>query len=231
MEITWLSQGSFLFESNGTRLLVDPYISNCLEFKGLKRLVEFPLSFEALKPDMLICTHNHLDHLDPESVREIARLYPDCVIAGPISCCEHFIKLKIPASQIKLLEQDKSYALNDIKITPVLAIHSEPDAIGIVLESKDKKIYLSADTEYDEDLLNEQSANADMVLICINGRLGNMSLEDALKIVIALRPDIALPMHYGLFAQNTANPQPFVDCCNNNGIKSFVMQVGETFEL
>lgn len=227
MEITWLSQGGFLFESHGTRLLADPYMSDCLEFKGLKRIVEFPLTFEALKPDMLICTHDHLDHLDPESVREIARLYPDCVIAGPISCCEHFRKLEIPEAQIKLLEQGKPYKLNDMKITPVPAIHSDPEAIGIVLESEARKVYLSADTEYDSGLINDHTVNSDLVLICINGRLGNMALEDALKVVTALRPDVALPMHYGLFAQNTADPQPFIDYCNNHGIKSFELQVGK----
>lgn len=35
MKITWLSQGSFLFEAQGKRILIDPYMSNCLDDKGI----------------------------------------------------------------------------------------------------------------------------------------------------------------------------------------------------
>ena len=125
MKITWLSQGSFLFESNGTRVLVDPYMSDCLESKGLKRMVEFPLSFDELKPDMLICTHDHLDHLDPETVSKIAELYPECLIAGPISCCGHFRELGI--KNIRQLDIGRSFIFKGIEITPVPAAHSDPE--------------------------------------------------------------------------------------------------------
>jgi L-ascorbate metabolism protein UlaG (beta-lactamase superfamily) len=231
MKITWLSQASFLFKSNETRILVDPYMSDCLEFKGLKRMVEYPLSFAELKPDMLVCTHDHLDHLDPETVQKIAKLYPECIIAGPESCCDHFRKLEIPEENIKQLDWGKDFLCNGIKITPVFAVHTAPHAIGLVIEADEKKVYLSSDSEYDEKLINEFTKDCDLILICINGRLGNMSLEEALKIVKKLKPETALPMHYGLFAENTADPQPFVDECLRTGIKSFKMTLGEGFEL
>jgi L-ascorbate metabolism protein UlaG (beta-lactamase superfamily) len=231
MKITWLSQGSFLFESKGSRILVDPYMSDCLECKGLKRMVKFPLSFEELKPDMLICTHDHLDHLDPETVSKIAQLYPECIIAGPKSCCEHFQKLGVHGENIIRLEWKKSFIFNEIKITPVFAVHTAPHAVGLVMDADRKRIYLSGDSEYDEQLVNEFTAGCDLILICINGRLGNMSLEEALKVVKAAKPNRALPMHYGLFAENTADPAPFIDECVKAGIKSFEMTLGKEFEL
>lgn len=231
MKITWLSQGSFLFESNGTRILVDPYMSDYLEIKGLKRMVEFPLSFAELKPDMLICTHDHLDHLDPETVRKIAKIYPECLIAGPESCCDHFRELGINEKNIKQLNWEKTFTFNKIKITPVFAVHTAPHAVGLVIETDGVKVYLSGDSEYDEKLINEFTTGCDLILICINGRLGNMSLEEALKVVKAAKPQTALPMHYGLFAENTADPQPFIDECLNAKIKSFEMTLGKEFEL
>jgi L-ascorbate metabolism protein UlaG (beta-lactamase superfamily) len=231
MEITWLSQGSFLFESDGARILIDPYMSDCLEFKGLKRLVDFPLTFEELRPDILICTHDHLDHLDPGTVREIAALYPECLIAGPVSCCRHFRKLEIPEKSIKKLECGKVFELNGTKITPVFALHTEPEATGLLIEAGGKRVYLSGDTEYDDKLINDFTRGCDLLLICINGRLGNMSLEKALKVAENIKPRIALPMHYGLFAENTADPKPFIAGCVKAGIKSFEMFVGGGFEL
>lgn len=231
MEIRWLTQGSFLFVSNGTRILVDPYMSDCLEAKGLKRLVEYPLSFEELKPDMLICSHDHLDHLDPETVEHIAKLYPECLFAGPISSCEHFKTLGVAESQIILLERNKPVGQGEVNITPVMAIHSDPEAIGLVIEAENKKLYLSADSEYADDLVCVMTQNCDLILICINGRLGNMTLAEALNVVQAAKPLTALPMHYGLFAENTADPQPFIDGCIKNSINSFEMKPGVKFEL
>lgn len=231
MKITWLSQGSFLFEAQGNRILVDPYMSNCLDDKGMERLVEFPLALPDLLPDILICSHNHLDHLDPESVQKIVEAYPNCTIAGPLSSCEHFKKLGISLNQIHKLPVGEKLALPGVIITAVTAHHSEPQAIGLVIETDGKKYYLSADTTYDKDLVNDKTRGSDVVLICINGRLGNMNLEEALAIVKTIKPKTALPMHYGLFAANTADPQPFVDGCKEAGIDSFTMELGKTFEL
>ena len=92
MNITWLTQGSFLFESNGTRIIIDPYVSDFLETQGLKRMVDFPLSLEELKSDFLICSHDHLDHLDPETIEKIAKMYPECIFAGPKSCSTYALR-------------------------------------------------------------------------------------------------------------------------------------------
>lgn len=231
MQITWMTQGSFLFEIKGVRILVDPYMSDFLETKGLKRMVEYPLSFEELKPDMLLCSHDHLDHLDPETVSKIAEIYPACVMAGPVSCCNHFSELGIaPERQIKLTRFE-AVDFQGIKITPVFAKHSDPEAVGIVFEAEDKKVYLSGDSEYDAQLFVDEVKDCDLVLICINGRLGNMTLEEALKVVKTIKPRQALPMHYGLFAENTADPAPFISGCKAAGIDSFEMELGKGFEL
>jgi L-ascorbate metabolism protein UlaG (beta-lactamase superfamily) len=230
MNITWLTQGSFLFENNDTRIVVDPYMSNCLETRGLKRLVDFPLSLEELKPDLLICSHDHLDHLDPETVKKIAALYPKCIFWGPKSCCEHFRQLGIAEDKIVLLEEGETYTFGKFSIIPVPAMHSDPDSVGFVIE-EDKKVYLSADSKYDDGLINKYNSDSDVVLICVNGTLNNMSINDALNVVKQIKPKFAFPMHYGLFAGHTVHPKPFVDGCEKLGIKSKALQAGISCEL
>jgi len=230
MNITWLTQGSFLFENNGTRILVDPYMSDFLETHGLKRLVKFPMTFEELRPDVLICSHDHLDHLDPETVQQIAEIYPKCIFVGPKSCCEHFQKLGISSSRLVLLEIGQLVEFGAIKVTPVVAFHSDPNAVGLVFEM-DKKVYLSADSNYDDRLVNEFTLDSDIVLICVNGTLNNMSIDDALNVVKQIKPKAAFPMHYGLFAENTVDPKSFIDGCKKIGIKSKALQVGRSCEI
>ena len=83
MKITWLGQGGFLLESQGFRLVVDPYISNCVfQKEGLARLHPFPVPMQELKPDLVLVTHDHMDHLDPEEYRWSVRLIPNAAMRG-----------------------------------------------------------------------------------------------------------------------------------------------------
>lgn len=244
MNIRWLTQGAFLFElpdAGGARILVDPYMSDCLESKGFKRLVPFPVKLEELRPDMLVCTHDHLDHLDPETVAAIAGHYPACRLAGGAGCLKHFAKLGIAEQRCVLLQAGSRMSVADgLDIMPVPAFHSDPHALGLVFcapragegkKCKQQKIYLTGDTEYDERLVNEHTIGCDVLLVCVNGRLGNMNADQALTLAKRLRPAAALPMHFGLFAENTANPQPFVKGCKEAGITSWVMEPGKAYKV
>lgn len=232
MKFRWLTQGSFLFESNGKRLLIDPYMSDFLETRGVKRMVKFPLPLGELKPDIMICTHDHLDHLDPESVVKIAEEYPDCIFAGPERAFNHFVELGISDNRRKLFQIGQSRILAGFDIMPVFAKHSDPSAVGIIISADDRKVYLSGDTEFDEKITsNPLLKKMDLILICINGRLGNMNLQQALDVVKKLHPVSALPMHYGLFAENTADPLPFIEKCNSESIKSFEMEYDKFYNI
>ncbi|MBM4156167.1 MAG: hypothetical protein FJ221_14250 [Lentisphaerae bacterium] len=66
MKATWLGQSGYLLEGGGVRLAIDPYLSDAVErAQGLKRLVPPPCTVAELAPDVLLITHDHLDHLRP----------------------------------------------------------------------------------------------------------------------------------------------------------------------
>ena len=98
-----------------------------------------------------------------------------------------------------------------------------------------KTIYVSGDTRHHIDLAKEVKACAgadiDLVLICINGRMNNMGVDEAVKVVNQLQPRVASPMHYGLFAENTVDPEPFAHKCHSLGIRSFVFPIGKPINL
>ena len=232
MKITWLTQGGFLLESGGTRLLIDPYRSDFLEKNHhLTRLAPFPLALEELKPDWYFCTHDHLDHLDPETVAAVAQAYPDCRFAGPASCYAHFQKMELSPALCVLAVPGEPLRCGAFELLPVAAFHSDPKAVGLLIIADGHRVYLSGDTLYQPELINPATRSADTVLICINGRLGNMNDVEALKTVEQLHPQTAIPMHYGLFAENTADPQAFLDGCRALGIRNFSMTPGKEFTL
>ncbi len=232
IRITWLGQGGFFFVSKDCRLLVDPYISDCIQrIQGLKRLHPFPLQLNSLRPDTLLVTHDHLDHLDPEGVEEIHLRYPACHFAGPARAHDHFRRLNIAEEMLTEIAPDSQTTFGDITVTAVFAAHSDPSACGYVIEANDQRIYLTGDTLFDERLFSPQTTDVDLLLICINGKLGNMNADEALRCIERLRPRMALPMHYGLFAENTADPAPFIEACRHLGVSSFPMTIGKEFTL
>jgi L-ascorbate metabolism protein UlaG (beta-lactamase superfamily) len=235
MKLTWLLQGGFLFEIASQRIVVDAYLSDIVEVREkLTRLSKSPISLEALRPNVWICTHDHLDHFDPPTIEKAAAMYPKCCFVGPPSVCQHLRELGIDAKRIIPLAKGNSTNISgNISIKAVPAYHSDPEAIGLIVESEQKRIYLSGDTLWTDDLRQEvrDFGALDLILICINGKLGNMNTDEAIELVQILHPKLAIPMHYGLFAENTADPKYFVEACQKSGISSLALEPGREYAL
>ena len=236
MEITWIGGGGFIFEDLGHRLVVDPYLSDVVE-RTLKwtRLEEPPISTEDLRPDIVFCSHNHIDHLDTVAAPEIAEYYPACRFIGPKSVTDDLVGMDIDTKRLTTLKPGKKIQMECFELIAIPAYHSDKYSIGLIVEANQKKIYISADTLYHpelaRDVLDYSGGDIDLVLICINGRLGNMDTDEAINIVGKLQPRIASPMHYGLFAENTEDPGLFVNKCKEIGISSFLFKTGRPVNL
>ena len=69
MKITWLGQAGLLFESNEIKIIIDPYLSNSVESIQPHFWRRMPVDEKFLKitPDVIVLTHDHLDHTDTDS--------------------------------------------------------------------------------------------------------------------------------------------------------------------
>ena len=72
MKITWLGQAGLLFKNDNVKIMIDPYLSDSVKKINPKNYRRVPVneSFFEIKPDVMIFTHNHLDHYDPETVEK-----------------------------------------------------------------------------------------------------------------------------------------------------------------
>lgn len=229
--ITWLGQGSFLLEINGSRLLVDPFLSDIVEHRlGFKRLIAPPLESNELNPDYIFITHDHIDHFDPIGLTQIHKEYPKTPVYGPYSVMKKAEELGFDPSIMHAVSKNKSYQLGPFMLVITPAYHSDPYSVGCIINVDNKQLYLSADTTFSENLLKEVKSLAkgkiDLVLVCINGKMGNMNWQEAVSLVGTLSPRIAIPMHYGMFAENTEDPNPFIQACKTIGVNSFELIPG-----
>jgi N-acyl-phosphatidylethanolamine-hydrolysing phospholipase D len=80
-QLTWLGHASFLFQYRGRNVLMDPVFSErCspVQFVGPRRHTPAPLSVAELPLiSHVLISHNHYDHLDENTVRELHRRFGD----------------------------------------------------------------------------------------------------------------------------------------------------------
>ena len=205
-------------ESGETAILIDAG-KNAKKLRSA--LTEIGSSID--KIDAIFITHDHADHYDPESVRSIIAVYPECKCLGPTSTLNHFIKDGYNKSNFTKLDVGESTKFDDVEIIAVPAYHSDKLAVGYIFKIAGKNVYISGDTIYDPTLsadIKKACANIDIMCICINGKLGNMPWEESVKVVSEVKPKFVYPMHYGLFARNTEDTRPFLREVKAMGIET-----------
>jgi len=90
VRLWWLGQAGFAFKTPSGRIVfADPYLSDAVErLHGFKRLSLAPLAAGHVRADIVVLTHEHTDHLDPDALPVITRNNPQCRFAGPDGCRE-----------------------------------------------------------------------------------------------------------------------------------------------
>ena len=69
LKIRWIGQSGYILSDDKTIICIDPYLSNVVDrIAGRGRMVNPPFAPEELKCDVVICTHNHLDHVDIDAI-------------------------------------------------------------------------------------------------------------------------------------------------------------------
>ena len=224
VKIKWLGQSGLLFDSGKLRVCIDAYLTDhvfeTFGQPGLKRMRPAPLSPENLNADFYCISHDHADHYDPKSVAAAAAA--NARFIGSESAAGHFAKDGHDCSKFVPLRPGDEFSSGGMRMRAVPAKHSDASAVGFVLELGDLLLYASADTLYFPELAGEVARAAggkiDAAFVCINGKLGNMNWREAAQLVEALQPRLAVPMHYGLFADNTEDPTPFLEAVRKKGI-------------
>ena len=73
MTIRPLGQSGYQLKTEKSEIIIDPYLSDSVNrVAGRPRLLPLPISPAEISCDAVICTHDHLDHLDPDTVTEIS---------------------------------------------------------------------------------------------------------------------------------------------------------------
>lgn len=217
----WLGGTGFVFKTPaGMQIYVDPYLSNCVVgIFGIERDFPTPIRAEEARPDLVIATHWHEDHLDPESIPLIAK-HSQTQFLAPPSCISRMAGWGIARDRMTAITVGQSHTFPDVQITAVAARHvagvpgwETDDAIGLLFDFGGLRVYHSGDTEYDLRLrtLAYTQQPIDAALLVINGAGGNMNAHEAALLAWQLKVKTVIPMHHRLWKDFTGGEQATLD--------------------
>lgn len=216
MKIRWIGQNGYQLKTAQTEILIDPYLSDIVNrVEGRERLVPCAIDPKTIRADAVVCTHNHIDHLDPDAAEEMTQ---DQLF---VTTHEGFETLKqMGKTNVRTFSQGEQMQIGDIRLTAVFADHP-CEVFGLIVEADGVRLYFSADSLYNEKLFEIAAYHPDVTFICINGKLGNMNYEEAAITAKKIGAKVNVPTHYGMFASNTEDPAKFTALVPNHFVMEF----------
>jgi L-ascorbate metabolism protein UlaG (beta-lactamase superfamily) len=130
LAVTWYGHSTVLVEIDGRRVLVDPVWSDRASpspLLGPKRMYPVPTGLDALpRLDAVLISHDHYDHLDLPTVRELLRLGPavlDGPFVVPLGVGAHLRSWGVPADRVVELDWGGQVRVRDLTLTCAEARH------------------------------------------------------------------------------------------------------------
>ncbi len=215
--VVWFGHSSYYLQIDGKRVLIDPVFYHAAPLSFINKPFK---KTNIYKPedmpdiDYLIITHDHWDHLDYKTVKQL-RGRVEKVIC-PLGVGEHFERWGYRPEELVELDWDESNSLtNDVKVHCLPARHFSGRTFksnqtlwaSYMLQFPSQNVFIGGDSGYDNHYNNisERFPNIDLALLengqyNENWRYIHHLPEDLLKVIADLSPKAVIAGHNSKYA-------------------------------
>ena len=201
--IKWLGHASFLIEDEEV-IYIDPF--------------ELPEGLP--KADLILITHGHQDHLSPKDILKVLR--PGTKVVT-VKAAESYLPEEV--NEVVIVKPGESVEVDGIGIEAIPAYNKNKDFhprergdAGYVIHLKGKTVYHAGDTDFIDEMKNIET---DIALLPAGGTY-TMDAKEAAKAANAIKPRVAVPMHWGKIVGTRKDAETFVAECQ---VPAVIMEV------
>lgn len=222
IKITPIIHASVLIQMPGLNIITDPIWSeraSPFSFAGPKRVYAPPLAITALPPiDIVLLSHNHYDHMDIKTLKQIEKLYSPTFITG-LGNKDFLTGLGLK----KIVELDWWQSYQNMTFVP--AQHFSGRGLfdrnrtlwgGFVIKIDNSYVYFAGDTGYGPFLqeIYQKFGAPKLAILPIGAfmprdfmRSMHMNPDDAVVAMNDLHAEHAIGIHFDSFARLADEPQ------------------------
>ena len=225
LKIKYLSHSSFILDDGKHSIIIAPFLTGNPNCK---------MKIEDVKVDYVVLTHAHGDHIG--DCKQIAKQNNATVIAVN-ELANYAASEGLNAFNMHIGGAYK-FPFGRLKFTIAHHGSSLPNGqymgspAGVLITIDGKTIYHTGDAGLFLDLkLIGELVKVDLMCVCI-GDCFTMGIDDAVKAVEFVNPELAIPMHYNTFPVIETDPFEFKEKVEKKlGKKARVMEFGETITI
>jgi len=220
LRATWLGHSTVFIEIDGLRILTDPVWgprASPSRLVGPKRFQPVPIALKAMpQVDLVVISHDHYDHLDYPTIRELAKR--DVPFVTSLGVGAHLEAWGVRPERIVELDWWESHTLADAELTVTAAPSQHFSGRGLkdrnatlwssmVISSPRHTVFFSGDTGLTTEytVIRDRLGPFDLVMLEVGAfhpAWGDIHLgpEHALEALELLGGGAFLPVHWGTFS-------------------------------
>lgn len=227
VSVRYLGHACFEFDFEGTKVLLDPFIT----FNPLAKNI----NVEDIKPDFIFLSHGHADH-----VADMARIQKqsNAYVAAIVETAAWVKREGVAEDRVIEFNFGGTLSLPFGKVKMVYALHTNatPDgayagtACGFVFFVGDKTIYFAGDTALSLEMKLLEELNLDWIVLPIGGHY-TMDMYDAVKAANFVNCKNVIGMHFDTFPPLAIDKEEAKALFFNAGMDLKLLEIGESMDL
>ena len=239
LRLWWFGGPSYAIRSPQSTVYIDPYHSGerADDPQGFIRAIPnlfFPQ--DVTRADLILSTHDHEDHCDPDTLRPMCARTAARLLAAP-SSATMMAGWDFTEGRVDTMAPGTTNQYGDVEITAYPCRDwSDPGAVTFVLRSQGRAVFIGGDTLYTDAL--EDIGQADRIDLAVLSLARNhreiidqelyVDPAELARAARALKTKRVLPVHWDIWKALVEDPHLVEPHLAGSGIGLVIMAQGES---
>ena len=172
----------------------------------------FKINKDYHEADIIFITHSHYDHYSEEDISKVIK--DNTTIVVPKDLEDMVLQFGFAKEHIIVVSPNEEYSVLGINFKTIPAYNANKNFhpksnewVGYIVNLDQTTYYIAGDTDITEE---NRQVKCDVAFVPIGGTY-TMTYSEAAELINEIKPQIAVPIHYGLIVGNKEDANNFAN--------------------